>query len=40
MVKSDCFTREHIEKIRSGFTVDNFILSLLDSRHKGIPTHT
>jgi len=26
MVKSDCFTREHIEKIRSGFTVDNSIL--------------
>ena len=26
MVKSDCFTREHIDKIRSGFTVDNSIL--------------
>ena len=26
MVKSVCFTREHIEKIRSGFTVDYSIL--------------
>lgn len=26
MVKPVCFTREHIEKIRSGFTVDNSIL--------------
>ena len=26
MVKAVCFTREHIEKIRSGFTVDNSIL--------------